>query len=633
MQKKLLASVCLIALAGCDSGSGTSTDAGTNTIIQTDQANLVDPIPGPAAAAALTTLPGRIEAEDFTSQNGIRLGDTNDSGNTQFVGHIENNDYTQYDIDVPTSGTYDLLARVGSLRNNATVNVVADDRNAGWFNVSPTGGWAEWETVSTTVNLSKGQQTLRLQFSGNANGLMNINWFSLALHDGNTPAPQPEPTPTGTDIELSSAQWTVTANRNSDNAFLAIDGNDNTRWTTGQAQSAGQQFTIDLNSIQIFDRLILDSSDSSGDYPRNYEVEVSNNGSQWSTVAAGTGTTNGLTVIDFADQNASHVRISQLGSASRNWWSIHELTLFANSSDAQPAPPPTELPPTEQPPTEPTSPTEPSPAPGPSSNCGATELQECVNDAASNGGGTIVLGSGTYLLEESLILESNITIRGQGSSTVITFADSVADSINEPLVHRSQAGNGIRNVTVEDVHLLCTVDTTDRNDRDRTDMLGFFIDGAGDANNPGSLQHHDITLRNVEVSKCGSIGIHIKGVSGLDVIDIDAHDNGWGPTDLWHNMYFLRVHDIRVIQTSPNAGGYTDSPSGHGLRMAALNNVYFEGLVVTGNADHGLHMNDVVNLRGHNLTIEGNCAIPNGLCRPISCFGTCDFDLDARKEN
>ena len=244
----------------------------------------------------------------------------------------------------------------------------------------------------------------------------------------------------------------------------------------------------------------------------------------------------------------------------------------------------------------------------------------------------MILGAGTYTVTESVILQSNVTIQGQGSDTVITFADSVADTIDEPLLLKTRSGDGIENVSILDLHLLCTVDITDLNDRDRTDNAALFIDGVGDESNPASLQNQNINLRNVEVSNCGGTGIHIKGTTGVTAIDVNAHDNGWGTIDLWHNMYLLRVHDVTVIQTSPGAGGYTNSPSGHGLRMSNLDDVYFEGLNINGNADHGLHMNDVSNLRAHNLDIGSNCVDSLGSCSPENCFGSCDANLNAPKE-
>ena len=266
-------------------------------------------------------------------------------------------------------------------------------------------------------------------------------------------------------------------------------------------------------------------------------------------------------------------------------------------------------------------------------NCpGSRDLASCVAAAARNGGGTVVLDAKTYTIDDTVILDSNITIRGQGSSTVITFDPSVADRINEPLLNRGR-NKGIENVTIENLYLRCTVDINDRGDRNRTHMMAIFIDGGGDENDARSLQHRDITLRNLEVSHCGGTGIHIKGTNGITAIDLDLHDNGWGTTDLWHNIYFRRAANVVMIQTSPNSGGFSDSPSGHGLRMGSLNDVYFEGLVIANNADHGMHINEVTNLRAHDVTTTNNCSSPNGLCRPAHCYGSCSgVNLRASKE-
>ena len=143
---------------------------------------------------------------------------------------------------------------------------------------------------------------------------------------------------------INSASWIVSSTINSDNAYLAIDGRDDTRWTTGMGQRSGQDFFIDMRTRNRFDRIVLDSSGNSGDYPRSYVVSVSDNNSIWTDVAAGTGTSSGRTLIDFADQNEQYVRISQRGSAYQNWWSIHELQVFRDSSDETTFELPVELP-------------------------------------------------------------------------------------------------------------------------------------------------------------------------------------------------------------------------------------------------------------------------------------------------
>ena len=246
--------------------------------------------------------------------------------------------------------------------------------------------------------------------------------------------------------------------------------------------------------------------------------------------------------------------------------------------------------------------------------------------------GSVVLAEKTYKLTDSIELRNNVNIVGQGSGTVITWVDSIADTVNKPIIHTPRNKGELDNIRLEDFRVLCTVDVTNRNDDDRTDARGIYIDGAGSSDDPSSLQHTNLTFKRLEVHECGGEGIQVKGINGFVAEDLNLYNNGWGNTDLWHNMYLLRGYDIVIRQTSIDNGGFKNSPSGHGLRMGNLRDVYWENLSVTGNADHGIHMNDVENLRGYNLNVSGNCAIANGLCRQISCFGDCDYDLSAAKE-
>jgi hypothetical protein len=110
-------------------------------------------------------------------------------------------------------------------------------------------------------------------------------------------------------------------------AANALDGNASTRWSTGQAQTNGQWFRVDMGASQSFNGISLDAGSSTGDYPRSYQIFVSNDGSNWgSAIASGSG--NGqLVTIAFSTQSARYIRIVQAGSAG-NWWSIHELNVY-----------------------------------------------------------------------------------------------------------------------------------------------------------------------------------------------------------------------------------------------------------------------------------------------------------------
>ena len=108
----------------------------------------------------------------------------------------------------------------------------------------------------------------------------------------------------------------------------ALDGVFSTRWSTGQPQSSGIWFQVDMGKAQSFSSIALDCGASGGDYPRGYQVFVSNDGSTWgNAIASGQGTS-GYTVVTFAKQSARYVKVV-LTASSGSWWSIDEFYAFA----------------------------------------------------------------------------------------------------------------------------------------------------------------------------------------------------------------------------------------------------------------------------------------------------------------
>ena len=142
---------------------------------------------------------------------------------------------------------------------------------------------------------------------------------------------------------LDRSNWSLETNRNAADSFFAIDGNSGTRWTTRQSQRDGQFFEVNFNSTNTFNQVVLDTSGSSRDYPREYELQVSNDGSNFTTVATAIPDSSGITTIDFRSQTASHIRIEQNGSDNRYWWSIHEMNVFSDDVSSSPTPAPVSI--------------------------------------------------------------------------------------------------------------------------------------------------------------------------------------------------------------------------------------------------------------------------------------------------
>ena len=127
--------------------------------------------------------------------------------------------------------------------------------------------------------------------------------------------------------------WVATASTaaSGDPPSNATDGNLNTRWSTGQQQTSGQWFQLDMAAINTVSRIVLDATPSPGDYPRGYEVRLSLDGVNWSSPVARGAATSPVTTIDFAPQTVRFIRVTQTGSVLGLWWSIHEANVFGGS--------------------------------------------------------------------------------------------------------------------------------------------------------------------------------------------------------------------------------------------------------------------------------------------------------------
>jgi hypothetical protein len=133
---------------------------------------------------------------------------------------------------------------------------------------------------------------------------------------------------------LSESGWTASSNTNSaaaDAPANAIDGNSSTRFSSDAVAASGMWFQVNMGSAQNFNQIEMDSGNWPGDYARGYNVEVSSNGSTFTTVASGTGTSSPETVT-FTAQTAQYIRVVLTAPSPTSWWSIDQFTVFSNGS-------------------------------------------------------------------------------------------------------------------------------------------------------------------------------------------------------------------------------------------------------------------------------------------------------------
>ncbi|HWF80038.1 MAG TPA: discoidin domain-containing protein [Streptosporangiaceae bacterium] len=138
-----------------------------------------------------------------------------------------------------------------------------------------------------------------------------------------------------TETALSRTGWvasTSTSPGAADVPANAIDGNTSTRFSTDAAQASGMYFQVNMGSAQTFNQIVMDSGGSTGDYARGFNVEVSTNGSTFTSVATGTGTSSPETVT-FSAQTAQYIRVVLTAGVTTNWWSIAEFNVFSGTAE------------------------------------------------------------------------------------------------------------------------------------------------------------------------------------------------------------------------------------------------------------------------------------------------------------
>ncbi len=125
---------------------------------------------------------------------------------------------------------------------------------------------------------------------------------------------------------LDRKGWKATASVNPDETHNALDGDYDSHWQTKANQTPGQTFTLDLGTPQTFDTLVMNCA-GSDDFPKAYEIAVSDDGQTWGKPLA-TGAGGGHnTVAHFPAVTTRYVKITQTGSGG-NWWAITEINLY-----------------------------------------------------------------------------------------------------------------------------------------------------------------------------------------------------------------------------------------------------------------------------------------------------------------
>ncbi|MBQ1020905.1 ThuA domain-containing protein [Micromonospora sp. D93] len=132
---------------------------------------------------------GTIQAEAFSSANGVSAFTKEGANGGQTLGYIEPGDWAAYN-GVNLTGVTSFTARVVSGGAGGTIQVRTGSATGpvlGSVAVPNTGSWATYANVTTALsNVPSGTQNLYLTFTGSGTGLFDLDDFTLVKGGGGT---------------------------------------------------------------------------------------------------------------------------------------------------------------------------------------------------------------------------------------------------------------------------------------------------------------------------------------------------------------------------------------------------------------------------------------------------------------
>ena len=127
------------------------------------------------------TIPGKIEAEAFSVNQGLQLETTTDIGGGQNVGFTNAGDYLEYHVKVQKTATYKVEVRIACQSQAGTIqlqqlNNIGAVMNTVTIDIPVTGGWQSWQSIFAQVHLDEGFSTLKVKI---IQPEFNMNWYKF----------------------------------------------------------------------------------------------------------------------------------------------------------------------------------------------------------------------------------------------------------------------------------------------------------------------------------------------------------------------------------------------------------------------------------------------------------------------
>ena len=94
-----------------------------------------------------------------------------------------------------------------------------------------------------------------------------------------------------------------------------------------------QWFSVDMGSARTFTRIDMDANPQPTDYPRGYDVYVSNDGINWGSPIASQSPTTAYTSITFSAQTKRYIKVQLDTPNASFWWALFEFKVYGTPAN------------------------------------------------------------------------------------------------------------------------------------------------------------------------------------------------------------------------------------------------------------------------------------------------------------
>lgn len=261
------------------------------------------------------SLPSLIQAENYAYVEGVRVEETEDVSGFLNLSDINPDGWVEYNI-ISAAQTYNLAIRVAS-EVGGTINVLVDGQQKITIDVSATGGLQTWETLNETLSLTAGAHKLRLVFSE----AMSVNWIDLGGGD----VVDPDPTE---NLALNRPAFSSSNQSEKMTAAQAVDGITTTRWSSAWTDT--QWVYVDLGAKYSISKVLLTWE---GAYGKEYQIQVSDDAAQWTTIKTVTGGDGGADVVEGLSGSGRYVRMLGVARGTPYGYSLYGFEVYGTPAN------------------------------------------------------------------------------------------------------------------------------------------------------------------------------------------------------------------------------------------------------------------------------------------------------------